>query len=222
MLLSKSGPPNIGQFVSGCRKGFKFYIVLVSFVWKVNCLNQKIFAGVLFCGTEEFWKVWAKTECCFPNQPPQNWSICFELPERLQVLYCIGFFCLKGKLLEPKNLCRRFVLWHWIALEGLGQNWMLLSKSGPPNIGQFVSGCRKGFKFYIVLVSFVWKVNCLNQKLRQEFYSVTLKGFRMFQAKLTAAFVISPIKNWSIYFELPKRLQISYFIAFFCLKGKLL
>ena len=62
----------------------------------------------------------------------------------------------------------------------------------------------------------------MNQKVWQEFYSVTLKGCRMFQAKLNAASQISPTKNWSICFELPKRLQISYFIAFFCLKGKLL
>ena len=53
-----------------------------------------------------FGRFGLKPECCFPNQPPQNMSICFELPERLQILYCIAFFCLKGKLLEPKSLGR--------------------------------------------------------------------------------------------------------------------
>ena len=89
-------------------------------------------------------------------------------------------------------------------------------------IGQFVSSCQKGYKFHILLLSFVQKVNCLNQNVWQEFYSVTLKGFTTFQPKVNAAFQISLTKNWSISFELPKRLQISYFIPFFCLKGKLL
>ena len=144
------------------------------------------------------------------------------MPERLQILYCIPFFCLKGKLLEPKNLCRRFVLWHWIALEGFGQNWMLLSKSGPPNIGQFVSGCRKGFKFYIVLVSFVWKVNCLNQKIFAGVLFSGTEGFWKVWAKTEYCFPNQPLQNWSICFEVPERLQILYCIAFFCLKGKLL
>ena len=65
-------PPKIGQFVLSCWKGYKFQILLLSFVWQVSWLNEKTFTGVSFCDTEGPCKHWAKTECCFPNQPPIN------------------------------------------------------------------------------------------------------------------------------------------------------
>ena len=58
-------------------------------------------------------------------------------------------------------------------------------------IGQFVSNCRKGYKFQILLVSFVTKVHYLNEKLPEEFYVVTLEGFGTFGLKLNADFQIS-------------------------------
>ena len=56
--------------------------------------------------TEGSWNVWAKPESSFPNQLTKNWSIYLQLPKRLQISYFIAFFCLKGKLLEPKSLAR--------------------------------------------------------------------------------------------------------------------
>ena len=78
-------PKKIAQFFSSGRKGSKFHILLLSFVWKVNVLNQKSFAGVLFCDTEGPCKVWAKIESCFPNQPKKNLSISFERPKMVQI-----------------------------------------------------------------------------------------------------------------------------------------
>ena len=64
----------------------------------------------------------------------------------------------------------------------------------PPKIGQFVSSCQKGYKFEIWLVSFVWKVHSLNQKISHKFYLVTLKGCGKSGPKLNANFQISPTK----------------------------
>lgn len=61
-----------GQFLSSFRKGSKFQIWLLSFVWKVNWLNQKTFTGVSFCDNEEPFRLCAKTEGCFPNKPPKK------------------------------------------------------------------------------------------------------------------------------------------------------
>ena len=60
----------IGQFLLTRWKGSKFEILLLSFVWKENWLNQKTITGVLFCDTEEPCKLWDNTECCFPYKPP--------------------------------------------------------------------------------------------------------------------------------------------------------
>ena len=110
---SQTSPPppsqkkkKIGQFVSSCRKGYKFHILLLSFVWKVSWLNQKTFTGVSVCDSEGPCKHWAKTECCFPNKPPKNWSICFELTNKVQIWHFIGMFCLKHKLIEAKLFTR--------------------------------------------------------------------------------------------------------------------
>ena len=80
----------ICQFVSSRRIGSKFQILLLSFVWKVS-------------DTEGLWNVWAKTECCFPNQPPQNWLISLQHANSVQISNFIGLFCLKGKLPEAKT-----------------------------------------------------------------------------------------------------------------------
>lgn len=65
-------PKKIAQFFSSERKESKFHILLLSFVWKVNWLNQKTFTGVSFCDNEEPFRLCAKTEGCFPNKPPKK------------------------------------------------------------------------------------------------------------------------------------------------------
>ena len=98
--------PKIGKFLSSRRIWSKYQILLLSFLCKVNCLSQNSFTGVSFGDTEGSWNVWAKPESSFPNQLTKNWSIYLQLPKRLQISYFIAFFCLKGKLLEPKSLAR--------------------------------------------------------------------------------------------------------------------
>ena len=90
------------QFVSSGQKGSKFQNLLLWFLRKVNCLNQKTFTWVFFCATEGPWKVWAKTESCFPNQSEKACSICFQWAKPFQLSYFIALFCVKGKFLQPK------------------------------------------------------------------------------------------------------------------------
>ena len=113
--------------------------VIALFCLKGKFLQPKTFTGVLFCDTEVPWKVWAKTESCFLNQPQK--------------------------------------------------------------IGQFVLSRRKGFKFHILLLSFVWKVSCFNQKLSYEFYFLTLKSHEQFVQNMDFGFQFSPLKNEIIVFQ---------------------
>ena len=152
-------PPKIGQFFSSCRKGYKFQIWLVSLCLKGTLVEPKTFTQVLFSDTEGVWKVWGKAECWFPNQPPKNWSISFELGKRVEISNFIGFLCLKGTILEP----------------------------------------------YI---------------FTQALFSDT-EGLWNVRTKTKCCFPSEPPQNWSIFFELPKRVQISNFVDFFCLKSTL-
>ena len=70
---------------------------------KGKLLQQKTFTGVFFGDPEGLWKVWPKSESCFPNELPKNWSVGFELAKSLQISNCSGFFCLKSTLLESKT-----------------------------------------------------------------------------------------------------------------------
>ena len=47
------------------------YFIALFYV-KGKFLHPKTLTGVLFCDTEGPWKVWAKTESCFQNQPQKN------------------------------------------------------------------------------------------------------------------------------------------------------
>ena len=76
--------PKIGQFLLTEWKGSNFEILLLSFVWKENWLNQKTITGVLFCDTEKPGKLWDNTECCFPSKPLKSWSISFDWAKRVQ------------------------------------------------------------------------------------------------------------------------------------------
>ena len=161
--------------------------LIAFFCQKSKLFELKIFTGVLFCDTEAPCKLWAKTECCFPNKHPQNFSICSERAKRIQTSDFISFFCLKSKLPEQNDLHMSFTLRHGRTMQSLGQNWILLSKSAQKRFDKFVSSGRKVSKFQILLVSFMWKVNCLNQKV-----FVTEKSHGKFGSKLNPAFQISP------------------------------
>ena len=98
------------------------------FCIKDKLFQQKTNTGVSPSDSEGPCKVWTKTESCFSNENPQNWSISFQFPKRAHISDFIDSFCLKSKLPEPQNLPRSFLLWQWRAMPSLGQNWILLSK----------------------------------------------------------------------------------------------
>ena len=202
--------PKIGQFLLTRWKGSKFEILLLSFVWKENWLNQKTITGVLFCDTEEPCKLWDNTECCFPyNIPQKYWSIYFDRVKRIQIWDFISLFSLKGKLLKPKNLDRSFILWHWRAMESMEENRILLFKSvhqSPPPlhppplptkkkklINSFLAEEKcPNFKFYCLIL--YEKKIAWTKKPSQGFYLVTLKSCGKFRPKLNADFQISTPK----------------------------
>ena len=130
-------PTKIGQFVSTCQKGYKFQILLVSFVSKVHSLNQKL--------SHKFYLVTLKG--CGKFGPKLNANFQISLPK----------------------------------------------------IGQILLTCRKGYKFQILLVSFVSKVHYFNQKLLQVFYLVTLKSCGKFGPKRNANLQITPSKSVNLF-----------------------
>ena len=215
-------PPKIGQFVSNCRKGYKFQILLAFFCLKVSWLNQKTITEVSFCDTKGPCKHNAKTECCFPNQPPENWAISLECVNRVQISNLIGFFVWKVNCLKQSFSQQLY----FVTLKGCGMCWPKLKAAfqvSAPKIGKFLWRRRIGSKFQILLLSFLWNVSWLNQKPSQEFHFTTLKGSANIGPKLNASFQIKPLKigpfisSWQIgsKFEI---LLVCFFWKVTCLK----
>ena len=78
-----------------------------------------------------------------------------------------------------------------------------------------------GSKFHISFLSILWKVNYLNQKTFTGALLCNTEGPCKVWSKIELCFPNKPPKKCSIYFERAKRVQISNFLAFFCLKSKL-
>ena len=147
--LSKSTHQKFVNLFPTAEKATNFLFYLLSFAWKVSWLIQKIFTGVSFCDTKGPCKHWAKTECCFPNQPPQNWSISLECVNRVQISNFIGFFVWKVISLR-QSFPQEF---YFVTLKGCRMCLPKLNAAfqiSPLKVGKFVLSRQVGssFKFY--------------------------------------------------------------------------
>ena len=73
------------------------------FFVKRKLVDPETLPGVSCPDTEGLWKVWGKTELWFPIQPPKNLENLFRLGRKVKNFNFIGFFFLKGKLVESET-----------------------------------------------------------------------------------------------------------------------
>ena len=120
-FLTRKGHEKVGQTESCFPISPSPKNCWISFQW-ARGWNIQTLTRVLFCDTDtkEPYKPWDNTECCFPYKPPKNWSISFDRVKRVQLWDFIAFFCMKRKLVEPKNHHRSFILRHWKTMQTLG------------------------------------------------------------------------------------------------------
>ena len=64
-------PKNLENLFGVGEKG-KISNSIAYFFLKVKWVEPETFTGVSCLDTEGLWKVWGKTEWCFPIQPPEN------------------------------------------------------------------------------------------------------------------------------------------------------
>ena len=186
-------PTKIGQFVSSCQKGYKFEILLVSFVSKVHYFNQKLLQVFYLVTLKSCGKVGPKLNANFQIRSTKIGQFVSRVRKGYKFQILLVSFVWKVHYFNKKLL----QVFYLVTLKSSGKFGPKLNANfqiSPPKIGQFVSSCRKGYKFQFLSVSFVWKVHSLNQKLSQKFDLVTLKGCGKFGPKLNAAFQISPPK----------------------------
>ena len=143
----------------------------------------------------------------------------FRVREKVKIFNFIGFFFLKGKLVEPET----FSGVSCPDTEGLWKVWAKTESwfpiQPPKNLENFF---RVGEKVKIsnFIGFFFLKGKLVILKLSEEFSVLTLKGYGKFGAKLHSSFQFRVSKTWK-FLSSGEKVRISNFIGFFFVKRKL-
>ena len=154
----------ICQFVSSGQKESKFQNLLLLFLRKVNSLNPKPSREFYFVALKGHGKFGQKLNPAFQINPKK-----------------LAQFVSSGQKLANFHILLLSFVWkvnsfnqkppqgfYFVTLKGHGKFEQKLNPAfqiSPKQISQFVWSGRKGSKFQMLLLSFVWKVNFFNQKL---------------------------------------------------------
>ena len=147
-------PKQISQFVWSGWKGSKLQMLLLSFVWKVNSFNQKPSQEFYFVTLKGHGKFGLKLNPAFQISPKKLAQF-VSSGQKLSNFHILLLSFMWKANPSSKNLNRGFILWHWRAMESLGKNWILLSKSAPKKLVNLFGVGEKGpnFKCYCSLLS---------------------------------------------------------------------
>ena len=157
-------PPKNSQFVWKGQKGLKREMFLLSFVWKVNPFNQKPSQEFYFVTLKGRGKFGLKLNPAFQITPKKLAQFVSSRQKLSNFHILVLFFVWKVNSFNQKP-SQGF---YFVTLKGHGKFGQKLNPAfqiSPKEISQFVWSGRKGSKFQMLLLSFVWKVNFFNQKL---------------------------------------------------------
>ena len=106
----------------------KIGTLMTSFCLKSKMYELKTYRGVMCHENEEWCKIWRGIDL-----PVQNWHEEFDefWPKHLKiskVCTLMDYFWPKHIMFELKKVHENYVWWHWILMQNLKENWLVLSK----------------------------------------------------------------------------------------------
>ena len=101
-MVSNSLSQKLENFFQVGQK-VKIFNFIGFFFVKGRLVELETLSGVSCPDTEGLWKVWGKTESGLPIQPPKNLENFFRVGRKVKIFNFIGFFFLKGKLVESET-----------------------------------------------------------------------------------------------------------------------
>ena len=109
-------------------KIFKICTFIGSYCAKYLMFDLKKYRGVIFHDTEEWCKIWRKTDLWFGK-----WHEVYDKfsPEHLEVSKNFSFNGLllsKVYIVGAKKVQRSYLSWHWRVMQNLKRNWLVFSK----------------------------------------------------------------------------------------------
>ena len=83
----------------------------------------------MFHDNEEWWKNWRGIDLLVQNWHEEFDELWPEHSKISQICILMGCFWQKYILFELKKVQRSYVWWHWILMQNLKENWLVLSKT---------------------------------------------------------------------------------------------
>ena len=118
-----------------------------------------------------------------------NWHEAFDKfwPEHLKISkFCTLTGCFWPKYtFELKKVSRSYVWWHWILIQHLKENWLVLSKMTWGIIANFHQSMFESLKIGTLMGSFIQSRNYTSLKFTGEFCVMTMKNYTKFKQELT-------------------------------------
>ena len=152
---------------------------------KYKMFQIKKYRGVMFDGTQDWYKVWRKTDLYFQKLAWGIWQICSRALESLQIGTFMACFCLKLKMRELKIY--KGVLSH--DNEEWCKNWKGIDLSVQNWHEEFVKRALENFKnLHFNRLLLIKLYNVWAKKSIKELCLMALKIDAKFEGKLTCTF----------------------------------
>ena len=136
-------------------------------------VQQKTVAGVSSYETEVSWQVWGESDSWFPIQHRKKSANFVPESQWLEIANLIGWFFLKGTLVEPKTVLG-------VSSDDTEVSWRVWEKADPwfpikprKKSANFIPA-RQRVEISNLMGWFFWKVHWSSKNLWQEFHLMTL------------------------------------------------
>ena len=168
------------------------FCTLMGWFWPKYIMFQlKKYKGVMSDGTQDWYKVWRKTDLCFQKLTWGIWQIFTRALESLQIGTLMTSFCLKLKMYEHKIykgfMCHDNEEWrkNWREIDLSVQNWQFEIFN---EFNEFWPKHFKISKICILRAAFDRNIKCLCYEKYRGVILTALNNDAKFERKITCAF----------------------------------
>ena len=180
-------------------KSLKICTFIGSYCAKYLMFDLKKYKGVIFHDTEEWCKIWRKTDLWFGKWHEVYGKFSPEHLEVSNIFPLMGSFCAKCILLELKKVQRSYLSWHWRVMQNLKRNWLVFSKL-TRGIWLILMWAVESLKICTWWVPFVESIYNFRWKSAEELSFMTLKCDTKFGEESNCHFKIDKrnLKNFDL------------------------
>ena len=126
-LAFKNDMRNLGNLHQSMSASLKIRTLMGYIYPKQKIYELKIYRGVLCHGNEEWCKIWREIDLSAQNLQEESDEVWPEHSKISKMCTLMGFFWTKYIMFELIKIQGSYVWWHWILMQHLKENWLVLS-----------------------------------------------------------------------------------------------